>query len=84
MSNSTEQYDLVFFKALSWSAPISESPTRKFILYLLCGDLKPCRQTFNNDHEGLAMAFACGQVTQHTYRLPVAYESTMAINERGY
>jgi hypothetical protein len=72
VSNSTEQHDLIFLKALSWSAPITKSTASKFILHLFSRDLKSSGQAFNNDHEGLAMAFACGQVTQHTYRLPVA------------
>jgi hypothetical protein len=72
VANSTEQYDLILFKALSWSAPITESPTRKFILHLFGCHLESSGQSLDYDHEGLAMAFACGQVTQHTYRLPVA------------
>jgi hypothetical protein len=50
VSNSTEQYDLVFLKALSWSAPISETPTRKFILYLLGCHLESSGQALDYDH----------------------------------
>jgi hypothetical protein len=60
VANSTEQYDLILFKALSWSAPITESPTRKFILHLFGCHLESSGQSLDYDHEGLAMAFACG------------------------
>jgi hypothetical protein len=84
MANSTQQHDFVLFEALSWSAPIPKTASSEFLLHLLRCHIEPGGQAFNNDHKGLAMAFTCGQITQHTYRLPVAYAPTMAINERGY
>jgi hypothetical protein len=50
VTNSTDQHDLIFFKALSWSAPITETPTRKFILHLFGCHLESSGQSLDYDH----------------------------------
>jgi hypothetical protein len=71
VADSAQQHNFILLESLSWTTPIPKTTPSELILNLLCCHFESGGQAFNNDHEGLAMAFACGQVTQHTYRLPV-------------
>ncbi|CAB4656604.1 unannotated protein [freshwater metagenome] len=72
MANAAKKLYFVDFETLARAAPIAQAPPTQFVLNLFCRDIKPGRQTLNDDHESLSVAFACGEVTQHAYRLPLA------------
>jgi len=71
MANAAKKIYFVDFEALAGAAPLAQAPPPQFVLNLLCRDIKPGRQTLNDDHESLSVAFARGEVTQHAYRLPL-------------
>ena len=65
MADSANQNNFVLFKTLTRSATIAKSPASQFTFDIGGSDGKTGRKSFNNDYEGLAVAFTSGEITQH-------------------
>ena len=65
MADAAEQLDLVLLEALPRTAPETEATAGQFTRNVADRDRQVRGQTFDDDHQGLTVTFAGGQVAQH-------------------
>ena len=84
MANAAKKFDLIHLEALPWTSSIAESTPPEFCLDVLCSDVKPSGKTLNDGDESLTMAFTRSQVTNHAFRLSLAFRPLTVIYRDAY